>query len=156
MSNNALTGIISIILGTFYYFMSMQIPVVTIGDLVGPRLFPQIVAAIAVISGVLLLLGEIISKNKKKQKILWDFQERKDVYIRIVLTVVAGLIYGFLLVPLGYILSTILFMSMIMLIINGTRRIFESISFCLAFSIITYVAFAMLLNIGLPRGILAF
>jgi len=156
MSKNALTGIISIILGAFYYFMTMQIPAVTIGDLVGPRFFPKIVAAIAIISGVLLLLGEIISKNKEKQKIAWDFQEEKHVYIRIALTVVAGLIYGFLLVPLGYLLSTIIFMTVIMFIINGTRRIFESIIFSMAFSITTYVAFAILLNIGLPRGILAF
>ncbi|MDN5302249.1 MAG: putative tricarboxylic transport rane protein [Thermoanaerobacteraceae bacterium] len=156
MTKNTMSGIISIILGVFYLIMTLRIPVLAVGDQVGPKLFPTIVAAIAIICGVGLLVAESRSKNKNEQKISWDIQGQKDVYVRIALTIVAGLIYGFILDPLGYILSTIIFMLMVMFIINSARRILEKIGISVAFSVITYVVFATFLKLSLPRGILSF
>ena len=57
--------------------------------------------------------------------------------------------------PLGYLIATFLFMSAMMFITYGGRYLFN-LSIGLLFAVTTYVLFFVLLEVSLPRGILAF
>lgn len=156
MTKNELTGVISLILGLFYLVITLRLPTVMVGDQVGPKVFPGIVATIAIVCGMILFITERFQTKSSKEKFSWDFTRQKDVYIRIVMTIATGLLYGFILDSLGYIISTTVFMLLVMFIINSSKRLVENIGISLLFSVTTYVIFAILLKLSLPRGILSF
>ena len=67
----------------------------------------------------------------------------------------AQVVFGVILEPLGYLIATFLFMSAMMFITYGGRYLFN-LSIGLLFAVTTYVLFFVLLEVSLPRGILAF
>ena len=81
---------------------------------------------------------------------------RKALYTKIGLTVLAGIVYGFILDTVGYLISTFVFMMILMCLVNTIRRMAENTIISLGFSVVTYVLFATIFQVSLPRGILAF
>jgi putative tricarboxylic transport membrane protein len=65
---------------------------------------------------------------------------------------VAGITYGMFLDYLGYILATAAFMLAMTFMLSKRTKVNLILSLC--FPIVTYVVFATLLSLSLPRGIL--
>lgn len=161
MTKNLVTGLISLVLGVVYLFMTLRLPDVSIGDPLGPKLFPMIVGVGALLSGVLLVAGELrAAKSGRRQRAdeetAVERSARKALYGKIGLTILAGLVYGLLLDTVGYLISTFVFMMILMCLVNTIRRMAENTIISLGFSVITYVLFATIFQVSLPRGILAF
>jgi putative tricarboxylic transport membrane protein len=74
---------------------------------------------------------------------------------RIVAVVAANLLYIFLLQPLGYLVCTFLFLSFLFQILERGRWVPRVIGSALT-SFLTYVLFARLLQLNLPRGVIPF
>jgi len=161
LTKNLVTGLISLVLGVVYLFMTLRLPDVSIGDPLGPKLFPMIVGVGALLSGVLLVAGELrAAKSGRRQRAdeetAVERSARKALYGKIGLTILAGLVYGLLLDTVGYLISTFVFMMILMCLVNTIRRMAENTIISLGFSVITYVLFATIFQVSLPRGILAF
>ena len=161
MTNNLATGLISLVLGIVYLCMTLGLPDVTIGDPLGPRLFPMIVGVGAMVCGILLVAGEIRAsrggaRQRPEQETTMDRSSKKTLYGRIGFTILAGIIYGFFLDSAGYLISTFVFIMILMCLVNTLKRMTENIIIALGFSVVTYLVFATLFKVSLPRGILAF
>ena len=161
MTKNLAAGLISLVLGVVYLFMTLRLPDVSIGDPLGPKLFPMIVGIGALVSGVLLVAGEIRAakggaRQRADEETAVERCARKALYTKIGLTVLAGIVYGFILDTVGYLISTFVFMVILMCLVNTIRRMVENIVISLGFSVVTYVLFATIFQVSLPRGILAF
>lgn len=161
LTSDLATGLISSVLGVVYLYMTFRLPDVSIGDPLGPRLFPLIVGIGAVISGAVLLAKEIRagktrSAQAPKGEDAPDYSSRKGTYRKIGLTLLAGIIFGLLLDQVGYLISSFVFMMTLMCLVNKLKRLAENIVIALGFSVVTYVVFAILFKVSLPRGILAF
>lgn len=127
------------------------------GDPLGPKVFPSLTGIITVVLGMALLIREKLTEPEKRQKIVLKItKDFKALVYRIGLSSVFGIIYGFILDPLGYLISTFIFMLLLMFIVNKFQRLLESLSVALGFSVVTYVSFGILLKLSLPRGILYF
>ncbi len=74
---------------------------------------------------------------------------------RIVAVVAANLLYILLLQPLGYLVCTFLFLSFSFQVIERGRWVSRVIGSALT-SFLTYVVFARLLHLNLPKGVLPF
>ena len=79
--------------------------------------------------------------------------EHKDLWLKILLTTVVGIVYGLVMDTLGFLIPTTLFMLFISTLINKGRLVQNAI-LSLAFSVITYGVFAVALKLSLPRGFL--
>ncbi|MCR4425930.1 MAG: tripartite tricarboxylate transporter TctB family protein [Firmicutes bacterium] len=157
MANDLATGLISIVLGTTYLYLTFRLPDVSIGDPIGPKLFPMLVGAGAVFCGTLLTLHVIrANRTGRGDRMAVDLTSKKGLYGKIGLTILAGVIYSFLLDPVGYLISTFVFMTALMCLVNTLRRAAENVIIALGFSVTTYLVFARLFQVSLPRGILAF
>ncbi len=157
MTKNMLSGILSIIFGFFYLIMTVGLPDPAIADPIGPKLFPYVVGTIAIFCGVLLIVKELrLNKNIKKEVIKFNITANKELYIKIAVTIILGIIYGLILEPLGYLISTFIFMLGIMLLVNQLSRKLESVLISIGFSVTTYVVFYLILQLSLPRGLLSF
>ena len=161
MTRTLTAGLIPVVLGVVYLFMTLRLPDVSIGDPLGPRLFPMIVGIGSLVSGVLLVAGEIRAakggaRQRADEETAVERSARKALYGKIGLTILAGVVYGFILDTVGYLISTFVFMMILMCLVNTIRRMVENTVVSIGFSVVTYVLFATIFQVSLPRGILAF
>lgn len=151
MSKNLTSGLIALILGAIYLATAMQLPDVKAGDAIGPRLFPVIVACAVMLAGAGLCIGDKLSA--KKEPVNWNFVQDAGVWIKIAATMVLGVVYGMVLDSWGYLLATSLFMLCATSMINRGRFV-QNVLISLLFPAVTYGAFAIALQLSLPRGII--
>jgi putative tricarboxylic transport membrane protein len=151
MRKDITAGIFSVVLGLGYLVAAFRIPLFDTGDEIGPRAFPFMISAVVICCGLALVLKELKSRNRKPFS--WGFTSEQAIWIRILVTIAAGIIYGLVLDWLGYVIATFFFMIVVASIIN-TRKHLQNTIIAAAFSIITFVAFAVILKLSLPRGIL--
>lgn len=154
LTKNRLTGIVSLLLGAIYFFATQRLVVPSVADPIGPKAFPYLVSFGLLIVGALLVLKRE-KVTEKNRAVIFDLKTEKPLMLRIGLTCLAGLVFGVVLEPLGYLLASFLFMSAMLFITYGARYVFN-FSIGLTFAVTTYVLFFVLLEVSLPRGILAF
>ncbi len=151
MTKNLTTGIFSVILGLVYLAGTYNIPLNDAGDSVGPRSFPFLIAALVLICGVALIINDLRSKDRKPFS--WGFASESAVWLRIIATMVVGIIYGLVLDWLGYLIATFFFMILVTTLINVGRHK-QNLIVSVLFSIISFISFALILKLSLPRGLL--
>jgi putative tricarboxylic transport membrane protein len=121
-----------------------------LGDQIGPKLFPYIVGIGAILSGAILFVQDK-RPGKASKKAEFNFVKDKDIWIKILLTTIVGIVYGLVMDSLGFILPTTLFMLFISILINKGRFI-QNLVLALAFAVICYLVFGVALKLSLPRG----
>ena len=151
MTKDTTVGILSVVVGGIYLAAAFKIPLFAAGDRIGPRMFPFMISALVIGCGVILLLKEFL--RKERIPFSWEFVSQRDVWIRILITIVLGIIYGLVLDWLGYVIATFFFMIFMATIINIGKHL-QNLLIAAAFSVITFAAFALFLKLSLPRGIL--
>lgn len=119
--------------------------------LVSARFFPRTVCIVMVAASIWLLIDAII-KPKKRDPL--DAEEKVG-YRRGVLAMICALGYVLLFKPLGYIVSSIVVLFLMMLIF-GNRKWNQMIIISIVFPVILYFAFKYGLKTPLPEGILEF
>lgn len=154
LTKNRVTGLVSLVLGVIYFFATRNLPESAVADPIGPRAFPYIISVGMVIVGLILTLKREALTEKNKA-VIFDMATEKGLMLDIAYTCVAGVIFGLILEPVGYLISTFLFMTAMMFIANG-RRIAYNVSIGVTFALVTYGLFFGLLEVSLPRGILTF
>jgi putative tricarboxylic transport membrane protein len=151
MTKDMTTGIWSVVLGAGYLAAAFKIPLFQAGDQIGPRMFPFMIAAVVIVCGLVLIVKEL--RAKAVQPFSWNFSAERGIWLRIIFTIAAGIIYGLVLDWLGYVIATLFFMFFTASIINIGRHV-QNLVIAVLFSVSTFVAFAMILKLSLPRGIL--
>ncbi len=154
LTKDRVTGLVSLVLGVIYFVATKNLPESAVADPIGPRAFPFIISAGMVIVGLILALKRD-ALTEKNRAVIFNLSTEKGLMLDIAYTCVAGIIFGLILEPVGYLISSFLFMTAMMFITNG-RRIVYNVSVGLAFALITYGLFFGLLDVSLPRGILTF
>jgi putative tricarboxylic transport membrane protein len=153
ITKDTITGVLAVALGIAYLAGTFKIPVMEAADEVGPRSFPFIIAATVIICGLWLLLKEWA--NKERKAFSFGFITERGIWLRILLSMAAGIVYGLILDGLGYLIATVLFMFSVGELINIGRHK-QNLVIALVFAVFTFVAFALILQLSMPRGILSF
>jgi len=113
---------------------------------IGPAVYPRILGWLTIIMGVFMAIPI-------KQK---DSTEATPIFsLKFGMHVVYMVVFLLLFEPLGFILSSIMILIPFM-IIMGERRLSRLIIFPIASAIVLHIVFTKLLNVPLPKGILAF
>lgn len=153
MTKDRVTGLLALLLGGLYLAATFRVPVLEAGDETGPRAFPFLVAGLVIVSGAALLVKD--ARVRVRERLDWGFLSERTVWLRIALTIVAGVAYGLVLEPLGYLLSTFLFMVAVASFINVGRHL-QNLVVSAAFAVVSFVAFGIVLKLSVPRGVLSF
>ena len=152
MTTNILTGIISIVLGLVYSITALRLPRMAMGDRLGPKIFPYFVGIVTIITGIALILQDR-NPEKRSKKVDFGFKEHKNVWIKIGLFTIAGIVFGLIIDGLGYMIATALFMFFVSMLINRGRLVQNTV-IAVLFSVVTYFVFGVALKLSLPRGII--
>ena len=152
MTINLVTSIITIAVGLTYMIMAFNFPDATIGRPMEPKIFPIMLGIVLTILGLALLIEELIknSKNKdaNKETIKLSFGNNGK---KIAITVINAIAYALLFNILGYVLSTIIFLEVELLIFGGLKSWKISTIVSVIFSIIAFLIFNTLFGLYLPK-----
>lgn len=139
---DVLASVLLFIVGVAIVVMSKGLPSAGLSRY-GPGFFPSITGyGLAIVS--LILLVEAIRKKKTAD----TYMDRKSLTDIIILLAVV-LVYSFMLRPLGYIISTVLFLAAI-LYIFGYRNYIKLGIIALIVPTSIYLLFVQLLSVPLP------
>lgn len=150
MTINLVSSIITIAVGLTYMIMALNFPNATVGRPLEPKIFPVILGIAMTILGFALLIDELIknSKSKDKETIKLSFGNNGK---KIAITVINAIAYALLFNILGYVLSTIIFLEVELLIFGRLKSWKISTIVSVIFSIIAFLIFNTFLGLYLPK-----
>ncbi|MGW8313162.1 MAG: tripartite tricarboxylate transporter TctB family protein [Desulfuromonadales bacterium] len=112
-------------------------------DPLGPESWPQILAVCAILCGLYLLI--------RPDKI--SFEASGQTVLRIAIVVVLLVAYAYFFEILGFIVATAIFCAIFSRLFGATYK--ETILFGLASGVLGHVLCVILLDLNLPKGLLA-
>jgi putative tricarboxylic transport membrane protein len=144
----------TLLLAGVYFWATAQIPSLELGDPLGPKAFPRLLGIGLLIAAAMLLL-EILRERKKPKtgaSTAWTWAPHDWVVV-----VIAGwtALYILLFEPLGYMLSTVVYLLPLTAFFNRGRWLMNVLT-CVLFTTISYFVFTKVLGVNLARGILPF
>ncbi len=162
--SNIIIGIILLVSSTFYYFSAAEFPPPTKTENLGPAFFPTLLAATLAFLALLLILSSFLSRSsseKEQNEAAVDGAERleEDSFSAenisptfLFGTICLSFLYVGLLPVLGYLISTPLFL-IILIRLLGYEKWINTISASIGLSATLYILFAVILGVNLPAGI---
>jgi putative tricarboxylic transport membrane protein len=121
----------------------------------GPGLFPMILGAVLGVLSLIIFTGGIIAKRSSLGQVAAGGGGRGRISKEAVYVISALVAYGFLLIPLGFILTTLIVFAGLLKLVAGQKwPMVVGGSVVLALG--SYFVFATLLGVPLPQGILTF
>ena len=149
MRRDTVVGLFSIVLGGSYGAEALQIRNATIGNPWTPRVFPLGIALFLIALGIVTILVD-----RKKAAPGGEAKKGKPKdpgYVKLIVgTLVLCGAYGFIFEPFGYILSTLCFMFLLLMLVNEPKRWVSNIVITLAFTFALWGAFIYIFDIMLP------
>ncbi len=147
MNLSYITGILSTLFGGFYAFQTLLMKSATIGNPLAPKMFPMGLGILMILFGI----GLTITEGKKTGFSI----NIKNVSISetgrlIGYTCFAIIVYALLFNRLGYILSTIVFLEIVLSLFNGIKKWKVNTTVAVVFSVFIFIVFSKLLGIILP------
>ncbi len=142
-----------LVLTGVYFWATSQIPTLEIGDPLGPKAFPRLLGAGMLISAA-MLLAEILKARKSEPEAAPEAQGPSTYKVVAGVVVVTG-IYFALFEPLGYAVSTTLFLLTMTTYFNKGKW-WTNVLTAVLYSFVSYYMFSALLGVNLPRGIAPF
>ncbi|MFC7364017.1 MULTISPECIES: tripartite tricarboxylate transporter TctB family protein [Bhargavaea] len=137
-----------IIVGLAFLISAMNLPKASLGNPNGPLYFPLGISILLIALSIIYLIQELRKVREANEHIRELFSGRTPVLI--LSTIVLGVVYALIFEPLGFLVSTILFLGALLFVVNGPKRWVSNIIVTLAFSFMTWYAFGELLGVSLP------
>lgn len=135
-----ITGLLILLLALGYGLEASRMQVGFLSDPLGPRPFPYIIALLVGLSALWLLF-------KPDPEPTWPPPRFWPVLGLVLLSLVA---YAYLVVPLGFVLTTTLEMTLLSVLFGA--RWWQGLSGALAFTLVVYFLFTEGLGVTLPMG----
>ncbi len=152
-----ISAFVCIVLGIAYSIKTLNLPEAAIGNPNAPKVFPLSLGILMTILGVVLLIQQVmkVRTGSPEQNASETQTEKKSFVIephtkQIAITVANGILYAILFRRIGYVLSTILFLGIELLLFNGKTKWKTVIIVSVVFSLFIYILFNKLLGVYLP------
>ena len=149
-----------LVLAGVYFWATSQIPTLEIGDPLGPKAFPRLLGGGLLVCAVMLLAEMLKARKSEPVESAAKPGEKENTstyesYKIVAGVVVATAIYFALFEPLGYAISTSLFLLVMTHYFHKGKTLTNVLTSVL-YGFISYYAFSVWLGVNLPRGLLPF
>lgn len=148
MNLSALAGIFATILGILYTIQALILPEAAIGNPLAPKIFPIGVGLLMTLFGVILSVKEI-RKLGLRTKNSNDKGNNENLKLIVYISLTC-ILYGLIFNKLGYVISTIVFLELILLLFNGKKNWKTNTIISVCFSVFIYIVFSKFLGVTLP------
>jgi hypothetical protein len=136
---------ISIALAAFVYWNSNTFAIVTGSASKNPAIYPQILAGLLALLGVILAVDTVWTKHNKDRFVI-DIEAVRNV-AKLMLSLI-GYVVG--IVYLGFPIANVLFIFVTIILLGGERN--TALKLCVPISIALYLIFFWLFQMPMPEG----
>ena len=150
--------VFTLVLAAAYLYATEQLPSLEIGDPLGPKAFPRLLGAGLVLTAIVLLYEMVRGRKTASAPSAAppsDERGERTAWMVVAAAAMWTLLYFLVFEPLGYVISTMLYLYPLMAFFNRGRRVTNALTTVL-FCVISYLVFTKLLGVNLARGILPF
>ena len=147
MNMTLVFGSLSFVLGTAITWMSLNLPEASIGLPNAPKVFPAGLGILMILFAFILIARELLRLKKSGPA---DSGTRNPHLSKIAFTCLFGVLYALLFNPIGYVLSTFLFLEAELWMFNGGAKWKVNSIVAASFSLSIYLLFAKALGVYLP------
>jgi putative tricarboxylic transport membrane protein len=144
-----------LLLAAVYFYATSQIFSFEFGDPLGPKAFPRLLGAGLLVTAALLGMEMWNASRARPAPASTAARTDKRHWLVVGAAIVWTAIYFRLFVPLGYLPATAIYLLVLTAYFNRGKWLTNALTSIL-FSIISYLLFAQLLGVRLPRGLLPF
>lgn len=137
-----------------YLRAAIDLPKLQFGDPLGPQAFPSLIAIGLAISGVMLIIQTLSKKAAGVASEEVPARRPRREYALLAGVAVWTAIYYTAFEPVGYILSTIVYLFVLLCIFQYGRW-FLNFAYACAFTAAAYLVFGQFLHVVLPVGVLS-
>jgi putative tricarboxylic transport membrane protein len=139
-----------------YLNTDSKLPQLQVGDPMGPQVFPALIG-IGLLCSALLLMVETWRKHGRSGTVTRTDPEQRPQELRHHRLVLAGMVlwtslYYLAFEPLGYLISTVIYMFVLLAWFNRGRW-FVNAACALGFTLAAYAVFTRFLQVALPQGV---
>ncbi len=152
-------GIIFMAISAAMIVMALQLPKSAIID-IGPEFMPLVIGSVTFILAALLTIFSVIGLKGRLAALEGEAAPDCD-YKRVISSFILMLIYVFVLQPVGFIISTLVYLILQILVLSpadkrGKKEIIQIIIIDVLFTVIVFFLFRYGFKIILPTGLLSF
>jgi putative tricarboxylic transport membrane protein len=139
-----------------YLYSDSQLPQLQVGDPMGPQVFPALIG-IGLMASALLLMAETWRKQRAAGAELRPDPDQDVKDLRAHRLILLGMVlwtalYYLAFEPLGYLLSTLVYMFVLLACFNRGRW-FVNAACAVGFTLAAYAVFTRFLQVALPQGV---
>jgi len=146
---------ITVIAGSAVYLRAaLNLPQLSLGDPLGPQIFPSLIAIGLALSGGLLLIEVFRRKPAAAGDVPPQRHGSRYEYLLLGGMVAWTAVYYAAFEPVGYVVSTLVYLFGLLCVFQKGRWVLNVI-YAGAFTAAVYLVFGHLLHVVLPAGILA-
>ncbi|MFD1068119.1 tripartite tricarboxylate transporter TctB family protein [Oceanobacillus locisalsi] len=143
-----ITPLFFLVLSIIYLILTFNLTRARVGDENGPLYFPLLIGGFLFLFSIIYFIQEWKQRGEKFDQLKELFTGRAPFLI--ISTLVLIFIYTFLFERIGFLISTMLFLTGLLFVINGTKPWIKNIVIAVIFSVVSWYSFSELLNVSLP------
>ncbi len=149
MSLTIIPSLLCFVLGLVYTTATFMLPDASVGRAFEPKIFPMMLGIALIIMSLSLLVRELsaLKGGKNEEKIPLH---KEPGFYKILLTCLFSAVYALIFDKVGYVISTVLFLEMELILFNGRQNWKVNTAVAVAFSLFIYIVFSKLLGVYLP------
>ena len=152
-----MVALLSIPIAIFLIFVELDTPKANIPQAVGPEAMPIGILVLLIFNALALFFRAVYGKGKPGSPTNEEGKEYpapswRKKYQTVILVLVGLLVYGVIVVPVGFILATAFLIIFEAKILQAGRWV-RNVAVGVGFSTAVYLTFVKLLNVMLPAGI---
>jgi putative tricarboxylic transport membrane protein len=152
-----MVALLSIPIAIFLIFVELDTPKANIPQAVGPEAMPIGILILLIFNAFALFIRSVYGKGKPVFSVSDEGKDHstlsgRNKYQAVILVLAGLLVYGCIVVPVGFILATAFLIIFEARVLQAGRWI-RNVIIGLGFSTGVYLIFAKLLNVMLPPGI---
>lgn len=149
-------GVFFMALSAILMFMAQQLPKSKVMD-IGPEFMPMVIGVLTFALAVLLTFLSVKNLKMRSEELAKAKPDDCD-YKRVLLSAILVLIYVFILQPVGFIVTTLVYLPLQMLVLSpddqrGKKQIIQLLIIDVIFTLVVFFLFRYGFKIILPTGI---
>ncbi|MEX0759300.1 MAG: tripartite tricarboxylate transporter TctB family protein [Tistlia sp.] len=151
--NDAVAGTILIVFAAGVFYQTLGFPPMP-GQNYGSKLFPQTIAVLMALSGLLLIVRGVKARHESPWLVAADWMRSPGHVANFLLLIALLLFYILAAKALGFIPTAFLLLAVLLTRLRGVRHLASSLAIAAVATVAMQQAFGQLLRVPLPWGIL--
>ncbi|OQY32982.1 MAG: hypothetical protein B6241_09495 [Spirochaetaceae bacterium 4572_59] len=149
VSLSIIPSLLCFVLGLVYTTATVLLPDASVGRAYEPKIFPMMLGIALIILSLSLLLRELKNQSAGQDKEKVSLYKEAG-FQKILMTCLFSVLYTLIFDKAGYVISTVFFLEMELILFNGKKNWKVNTAVAVLFSLFIYIVFSKLLGVYLP------